>query len=89
VSPDVGVVQAKDEDSLSSVRCTDFSRCKQSKRAAVAIFFQVSKDLIETQGYVPSDVLEEDSSWSKSSDDVSDDGPQMTRIVGPLSFAGH
>ena len=84
----VGVGQPKDEDSLASVWCADFLRRKQSERTAVTASRQVLKDAIEAERHVPRDVLEEDSSGSKSSDELKDRWPQMTRVVFSHSLPG-
>ena len=83
----VGVGQPKDEDSLASVWCADFLRRKQSARTAVTASRQVLKYSIEAERHVPGDVLEEDSSGSKSSDELKDRWPQMTRVVFSHSLA--
>jgi len=83
-----GVGQPEDEDSLASVRCADFRRRKQSERAAETASRQVLKDAIEAECEVPGDVLEEDAARSKRSDLLSDDRPQMTRVVFSQSLAG-
>ena len=82
-----GVGQAEDEDPLASVWCADFRRRKQSERAAETASRQVLKDAIEAECEVPGDVLEEDAARSKSSDLLSDDGPQMTRVVFSQSLS--
>jgi hypothetical protein len=83
----VGVGQAEDEDPLASVGCADFLRRKQSARTAVTASRQVLKDAIEAERHVAGDVLEEDSSGSKSSDELKDRWPQMTRVVFSHSLA--
>tara|TARA_R110000822_G_C15224520_1_gene484644 strand:+ start:330 stop:590 length:261 start_codon:yes stop_codon:yes gene_type:complete len=76
----VGVGQTEYEHPFPSVRRTDFLRRKQSEHAAETASFQVLKDAIEAEREMAADVLKEDPSRSKSSDDVEDDGPQMTRV---------
>jgi hypothetical protein len=80
-SPTVAVGQAKDEDSLPSVRRADFRRRVQSERTAETAARQVSKDAIEAEREMASDVFEEDSERSKSPDVFEDDRPQMARVV--------
>jgi len=77
----VGVGQPEDKDSLSSMWRADFLRCKQSERAAETAARQVLKDAIEAERHVAGDVLEEDAARSKSSDELEDDRPQMTRVI--------
>jgi len=83
----VGVGQPEDEDSLSSMWRADFLRCKQSERAAETASRQVLKDAIEAERHVAGDVLEEDPARSKSSDELEDDRPQMTRVVFSQSLS--
>jgi len=84
----VGVGQAEDEDPLASVGCADFLRRKQSERTAVTASRQVLKYSIEAERHVAGDILEEDSAGSKSSDEVEDCWPQMTRVVFSHSLPG-
>jgi hypothetical protein len=86
-SPTVAVGQAKDEDSLPSVRRADFRRRVQSERTAETAACQVSKDAIEAEREMASDVFEEDSERSKSPDVLEDDRPQMARVVFSQSLS--
>jgi len=65
----------------------DFLRCKQSERTAETAARQVLKDAIEAERHVAGDVLEEDAARSKSSDELEDDWPQMTRVVFSQSLS--
>ncbi len=65
----------------------DFLRCKQSERAAETASRQVLKDAIEAERHMAGDVLEEDAARSKSSDELEDDRPQMTRVVFSQSLS--
>ena len=83
----VAVGQAKEEDSLASVRRADFRRRIQSERTAETAARQVSKDAIEAEREMSGDVLEEDSERLKSLDVLEDDRPQMARVVFSQSLS--
>jgi hypothetical protein len=79
----------QDENSLSLVRRTDFSRAEYSPRRRVTNVCQFFNDFSQSEADVSFDVFKETDPWTHSSNSVCDPRPEVSGIVfpSPLSCA--
>ena len=82
-----GVAHSEEEESLPLLADANFCRRKQARRNPVAQFFKILGDLVESKGQVTGHVFEKDDPWFSFTNDASDMGPQMARIILSTSFA--
>ena len=75
------------EQPLAFVRRTDFRRCKEACRKAVAHADQSTGDFGEAEAEMMGDILEEDEGRLALADDTSDMRPEVARILGAQAFA--
>ena len=75
------------EQPLAFVRRTDFRRCKEACRKAVAHADQSTGDFGEAEAEMMGDILEEDEGRLALADDTSDMRPEVARILGAEAFA--
>jgi hypothetical protein len=68
----------QDEDPLSLVRRTAFSRAEYSPRHRVTQFFQIADDAGESQRDVSLDILEEAHSGLENANSICDVRPQVS-----------
>lgn len=83
----VTFANGEDEQALAFVRRTDFRRCKEACRKAVAHADQSAGDFGEAEAEMMGDILEEDEGWLALADDAGDMRPEMARVVHALSLA--
>ena len=78
------------EQPLAFVRRTDFRRCKEACRKAVAHADQSAGDFGEAEAEMMGDILEEDEGWLALADDAGDVRPKVAWILGtePLACDG-
>ena len=77
----------EDEQPLAFVRRTDFRRCKEARRKAVAHADQSAGDFGETEAEMMGDILEEDEGRLAFTDDPGDVRPEVAWILGAKPFA--
>jgi hypothetical protein len=77
----VAFADGEDEEPFALVRRTDFRRCKEARRKAVAHADQSSGDFGEAEAEMMGDILEEDEGRLAFTDDAGDMGPEVAWIV--------
>jgi len=83
----VPLADGEDEQPLAFVRRTDFRRCKEACRKAVAHADQSAGDFGEAEAEMMGDILEEDEGWLALADDAGDMRPEVARILGAEALA--
>ncbi len=77
----------EDEQPLAFVGRTDFRRCKEARRKAVAHADQSAGDFGEAEAQMMGDILEEDEGRLAFTDDPGDVRPEVAWIFGTKAFA--
>ncbi|OJF90194.1 hypothetical protein AX761_23675 [Rhizobium sp. 58] len=77
----------KDEQPLAFMRRTDFRRCKEACRKAVAHADQSAGNFGEAEAEMMGDILEEDEGRLALADDAGDMRPKVARVVGTPAFS--
>jgi len=77
----------EDEEPLAFVGRTDFRRCEEARRKAVAHADQSSGDFGEAEAEMMGDVFEEDEGRLGLANDAGDMRPEVPRVVGAPAFA--
>lgn len=83
----VPFADGEDEEPLALVGRTDFRRCEEACRKAVAHADQSCGDFGETEAQMMGDILEEDEGRFDFADDAGDMGPEVARVVGTPALA--
>lgn len=78
----VTFADGEDEEPLALVGRTDFRRCEEACRKAVAHADQSCGDFGETKAEMMGDILEEDEGRLDLGDDAGDMWPEVTRVLG-------
>lgn len=81
------LADGEDEQPLAFVRRTDFRRCKETRRKAVAHADQSAGDFGEAEAEMMGDILEEDERRLDLTNDAGDMRPEVARVVGTPAFA--
>lgn len=76
----------EDEEPLTLVGRTDFRRCEEARRKAVAHVDQSSGDFGEAEAEMMGDIFEEDEGRFDLVDDAGDVRPEVARVVRALPF---
>ena len=79
--PSVALAVGHDEEAFPAMRSTDFFRCKQDARNAVAHRLKVSGDFTESESQMSADVLEEAPSRLDRSNNVGNVGPEVAGVL--------
>lgn len=77
----------EDEQPLALVGRTDFRRCEEARRNAVAHVDQSAGDFGEAEAEMMGDIFEEDEGRRDLSDDAGDMGPEVARVVRAPAFS--
>jgi hypothetical protein len=83
----VAFADGEDEQPLALVGRTDFRRCEEACRKAVAHADQSAGDFGEAEAEMMGDIFEEDEGWHALNDDPGDMRPEVARILGAEPFA--
>ena len=83
----VPVADGKDEEPLALVGRTDFRRCEEACRKAVAHADQSAGDFGESEPQMMGDILEEYEGRLDLADDTGDMGPEVARIIRTPALA--
>lgn len=83
----VPLADGKDEQTFAPVGRTDFRRCEEACRKAVAHADQSCGDFGETEAEMMGDILEEHEGRLDLADDPGDMGPEMARVVSAPALA--
>lgn len=79
----------EDEETLSTVACTDFARAEHACRHAVAHALKLSGDRVESDVKVVGDVLEEAPVGTDLANNASDMRPEVARVVLAATLASN
>ncbi len=85
----VSLADGEDEQPFALVGRTDFRRCEEACRKAVAHADQSCGDFGETEAEMMGDILEEDEGRPDLTDDAGDMRPEMAWILGAEPSARH
>ena len=77
----VPLADGEDEEPLALVGRTDFRRCEEACRKAVAHADQSAGDFGESEPQMMGDILEEYERWFDFADDAGDMRPEVARVV--------
>jgi len=83
----VAIAGGEDEQPFPLVRRTDFRRCKEACRKAVAHADQFCGDFGEAEAEMMGDILEEDQGWFDLADDAGDMRPEVAWVVRTPALA--
>jgi hypothetical protein len=83
----VAFADGEDEQPFALVGRTDFRRCKEACRKAVAHADQSAGDFGEAEAEMMGDILEEDEGRLDLSDDAGDMGPEVARVFSAKTLA--
>ena len=85
----VVLADGEDEEPLALVGRTDFQRCEEARRKAVAHADQSAGDFGESEAEMMGDILEEDEGRLDLADDAGNVRPDMPWVIRALSLARH
>jgi len=83
----VAFADGEDEEPFALVGRTDFRRCKEACRKAVAHADQSAGNFGEAEAEMMGDILEEDERWFDFADDAGDMRPEVARIFSSEALA--
>ena len=83
----VTLAGGENEQPLAPVGRTDFRRCKEARRKAVAHADQSAGDFGETEAEMMGDIFEEDEGWLNLANDAGHMRPEVAWILGAEALA--